>query len=302
MSATPLTVTAPAKINLYLRVTGRRETGYHELDSLVVFADVADEIKIAPATEFSFDIDGPYASGFTGVDRNAGSTSGNLVVRAAYACAEYFGKPLLLHLTLIKNLPLSSGIGGGSADAAAVVWGLIRFWKLTPPPRAALMPLLLGLGADVPVCYLSHTTHMRGIGEILSPVDLPHEYPAVLVNPGVSCATPAVFRRYYELGTAFSIPQLLPDVSAREELISYLAGQANDLEASSISLYPVIGDVLTGLRATRGVRYVRMCGSGATCLALYDTEADAHAAASLLQEKRPDWWVRACVFNRIARY
>lgn len=302
MSATTLTVTAPAKINLYLRVTGRRETGYHELDSLVVFADVADEIKISPAAEFSFEIDGPYADGFGESDRESGSTSGNLVVRAAYACAEYFGKPLSLHMTLIKNLPLSSGIGGGSADAAAVVWGLIRFWRLTPPPLTALMPLLLGLGADVPVCYLSHSAHMRGIGEILTPVDLPHEYPAVLVNPHVSCATPAVFRRYYELGSVFSVPQSLPDVSAREEFMSYLAGQTNDLEMSSVSLSPVIGDVLTMLRGMTSVRHTNMCGSGATCLALYDTEAEAHAAASLLHEKSPDWWVRACVLNRIARY
>lgn len=302
MSAASLTVTAPAKINLYLRVTGRRETGYHELDSLVVFADVADEIKISPAEKFSFDIDGPYADGFSESDRESGSTSGNLVVRAAYACAEYFGKPLSMRLTLIKNLPLSSGIGGGSADAAGVVWGLIRFWKLTPPPLTAFMPLLLGLGADVPVCYLSHTAHMRGIGEILTPLDIPHEYPAVLVNPGVSCATPDVFRRYYELGLAFSVPSPLPDVSTRETLVADLANQTNDLEAASISLCPVIGDVLTMLQATANARYVRMCGSGATCLALYDTEAAAHAAARLLQEKSPDWWVRACVLNRIARY
>ena len=215
MSATTLTVTAPAKINLYLRVTGRRETGYHELDSLVVFADVADEIRITSSSEFSFDIDGPYAAGFGASDRDSGSTSENLAVRAAYACAEYFGKPLSLRLTLIKNLPLSSGIGGGSADAAGVVWGLIRFWKLTPPPLTAFMPLLLGLGADVPVCYLSHAAHMRGIGEILTPLDIPHEYPAVLVNPGVSCATPDVFRRYYELGMAFSAPSPLPAAPAR---------------------------------------------------------------------------------------
>lgn len=303
MPSSYLSVIAPAKINLYLHVTGRRDDGYHMLDSLMVFADVADLVTIHAASKFSFAIEGAYASAFGAQDRDATKDSKNLAVRAAYACAAHFNRPLDFRITLAKNVPLASGIGGGSADAAAVIWGLIRFWGLKPPPLSSLMPLLLSLGADVPVCYLCHATHVTGIGENLRPLDHLPEWSAVLVNPRQSCSTPAIFQAYKERGQAFSAPLQMPEgLDDQRQLLSFLNAQKNDLEAAAINQIPVIADVKETLGRTTGVELVRMSGSGATVFGLYADPDNAAQAAEMIQTQRPSWWVRACVLNRVVRY
>ena len=300
-SASTLTVIAPAKINLYLHITGRRDDGYHLLDSLMVFADVADQITLHPASQFSFAIEGPYAKSFTAQDRDESSASRNLAVRAAHEGARFFNRKLDMRMTLTKNLPLSSGIGGGSADAAAVIWGLIRYWGLNVPPLSSLMPLLLSLGADVPVCYLCHSAHVSGIGEVLKPLDIP-EYAAVLVNPRQSCSTPEIFSAYKSRCTAFRSFVALPDLHDRQECLTFLQEQGNDLEAAAIDKLPVIEAVMTALHATKRAEMVRMSGSGATVFALYPDHDSAEDAATQIQDQHPDWWVRSCTLGRVVRY
>ncbi len=299
--ASTLTVIAPAKVNLYLHITGRRDDGYHLLDSLMVFADVADQITLHPASQFSFAIEGPYAKAFTAQDRDETPASRNLAVRAAHEGARFFNRKLDMRMTLTKNLPLSSGMGGGSADAAAVIWGLIRYWGLNVPPLSSLMPLLLSLGADVPVCYLCHSAHVRGMGEVLTPQELP-EYAAVLVNPRQSCSTPEVFARYKEQGAAFQTLRDLPDLHDRADMLTFLQQQGNDLAAPAIDRLPVIEAVMKALHATSSVELVRMSGSGATVFALYPDYDAAEDAATQMQQQYPDWWVRSCTLGRVVRY
>lgn len=303
MPASSLTVIAPAKVNLYLHVTGRRDDGYHLLDSLVVFADVADQISIHAASQFSFAIEGAYAPAFTAADRDQSPQGTNLVVRAAYACAAHFERPLNVRITLAKNIPLASGVGGGSANAAAVIWGLIRFWGIKPPPLSSMMPLLLGLGADVPVCYLCQGAHVSGAGEILQPSEHLPEWPALLVNPRQSCPTPEIFRNYRDSGQTFTKPVMSPeDLSERGDFLSFIKRQANDLEMAAIEKIPVIKDVMSALKQSEEVQLMRMSGSGATVFALYPTPEAAQRAAEAIQFMHPSWWVRSCTLNQVVRY
>ncbi|QQG35942.1 MAG: 4-(cytidine 5'-diphospho)-2-C-methyl-D-erythritol kinase [Micavibrio aeruginosavorus] len=298
-----LTVIAPAKVNLYLHVTGRRDDGYHLLDSLVVFADIADQIALAPASRFSFSIEGPYAVAFTAEDRDSGLLSRNLAVRAAYACSRHFNHPLDCRITLVKNLPLASGLGGGSADAAAVIWGLIRFWQIKAPPLSSLMPLLLSLGADVPVCYLAQGAHVSGVGEILCPYEPMPEWPALLVNPRQICPTPAVFRAYHDRVHEFSTPTILPEtLEDRGEALSFLENRRNDLQGAAIDQIPAIGAVLSAMEQTSSLRLARMSGSGATVFGLYENDESAYGAAEQMQSRFPNWWVRPCRLNSVVRY
>ena len=303
MPVLPLTVIAPAKINLYLHVTGRCDDGYHLLDSLIVFADVADQITIHPASKFSLAIEGAYAGAFIAADRDDTPQGKNLVVRAAYACAVYFNRPLNLRITLSKNVPLASGVGGGSADAAAAVWGLIRFWGLKAPPISSLMPLLRALGADVPACYLCQGVHVAGIGDRLNVHEHMPEWPALLVNPRQSCPTPEIFKTYKDVGQGFSKSVSVPqDLGDRQECLDFLKQQKNDLELTAIEKLPAIRDVTVALKQTEDVQLVRMSGSGATVFALYLTPESAQRAAELIQSTYPHWWVRPCTLNRVVRY
>lgn len=266
---------APAKVNLTLHVTGRRSDGYHLLDSLVAFAGVGDRVSARPADSVSLAIEGPFAVGLD-------SGADNLVLRAARALAPDRGAAI----GLTKSLPVASGIGGGSADAAATLRVLSRLWGLPLPPADRLA----ALGADVPVCLAGRPRRMRGIGERLDDVAaLPPAW-LVLANPGVPVPTPAVFAALTRRDGA-TMPERLPDWADAGDLARFLVTQRNDLETPAITIAPVIGQVLTALGATVGCLIARMSGSGATCFGLYATEAQArHAARALL---RPGWWVVA---------
>ncbi len=267
---------APAKLNLALHVTGQRPDGYHLLDSLVVFADVGDRVTVAPAEALTLTVTGPEAAGLT-----AGED--NLAFRAARA----FGAGRGAAITLEKTLPVASGIGGGSADAAATLRALSRLWRLPLPEAAAV----LALGADVPVCIAGRPARMGGIGEVLAPVPALPEVAVLLVNPRVEVPTPAVFRA---LSRKDNPPlELLPPVFADAgALAAWLSRQRNDLEAPAIAVAPVIADVLAAIAAT-GPLMARMSGSGATCLGLFATPGDATAAARALAARHPGWWARA---------
>lgn len=268
---------ARAKVNLYLRVIGRRADGYHLLDSLAVFPDVADEVHAAAAEGLSLTVDGPFGAGLA-------AEPDNLVLRAARALAAATGVAPVAALRLTKNLPVASGIGGGSADAAAALRALCRLWGVSPLP-GGLALIAATLGADVPVCLESRATRMEGVGEILSPAPLLPPGGILLVNPGLAVPTPAVFRAR---APGFTPRAALParwdslDSMARD-----LAPIGNDLEPPAIALCPPIADVLAWLQTRPGCRLARMSGSGATCFALFDHPAAAVREAAAAP---PHWW------------
>lgn len=284
--ADPASVTdfAAAKINLWLHVTGRRDDGYHLLDSLIAFAGVGDSLAFSDSGDLALDIDGPFSGGL-------GSGGDNLVLKAAWLLAAEAGISPAARITLTKNLPVASGIGGGSADAAAALRGLSRLWKLSVPAED-LARIALRLGADVPMCLSGRAAMAGGIGEELAPV--PALAPAwlVLVNPRFALSTPEVFRNRQGDFTVIERPDL-PSLATIEGLVSVLGARRNDLEAPAVRLAPVIGDVLAELRASPGARFAAMSGSGATCFALYASRADAEASAMALAEAEPGWWVAA---------
>ncbi len=265
---------APAKINLFLHVTGRRPDGYHLLDSLAVVADVHDRIEALPSDTLSLTIDGPFGHALT-------EEPDNLVLRAARALADATGARAGAALRLTKMLPVASGIGGGSADAAATLRALATLWGVDVPGA-----LPASLGADVPVCMASRACRMQGIGEILAQAPAMPPCGLVLVNPGVAVSTPAVFRaRTGSFSPPADLPAAWPDVSA---MATDLACLTNDLQAPAEKLCPAVTDVLAALRAQASCLLARMSGSGATCFGLTETPAQAEQAALALAH--PGWW------------
>lgn len=272
----PLAEHAPAKINLTLHVTGRRADGYHLLDSLVVFAGVGDLVEAEPARGLSLTLDGPFG-------RDLGAGADNLVLRAALALRPD-GQGAALRLT--KALPVASGIGGGSADAAAALRLLGRMWDAPPLPPEAV----LALGADVPVCLDGRPRRMSGIGERLAPF-APPPFWMLLVNPGARVSTGAVFARLASRDNPpMPEPPPLPDAEA---LFAFLAAQRNDLQAPAEAVAPEIAETLAALAAQPDCRLARMSGSGATCFGLFADAAPMHAAADALRRARPGWWIAA---------
>ncbi len=295
-----LTVFAPAKINLYLHVTGRLDNGYHTLDSMVAFADIGDEIRIEPATlDFAFNVQGPYANAFNPKEIDASPNSSNLVVQAAWAVARAAQKIPDVKITLTKNLPLASGLGGGSADAAAVIWGLCEWWGLSR--QSAFLPSLMAtLGADVPACLNCEPSRLRGIGDIIDPVPTMPEIPIVLLHPGKSCPTAQVFSRY---SGEFREPGKLPEtLDTLEEITAFLESKHNDLYGPACGVVPDIENALRAMGAQAGCRFANMSGAGATCFGLFETEKHAGDAAKILGDENPDWWARAGMMNRPERY
>jgi 4-diphosphocytidyl-2-C-methyl-D-erythritol kinase len=263
---------APAKVNLYLHVTGRRPDGYHLLDSLAVFGPAADTLVAEPAEKLTLVLDGPFGEALE-------AEPDNLVLRAARALG---ARGAALRLT--KRLPVASGIGGGSADAAAALRLLNRLWG-TGRDEAALAALAAPLGADIPVCVASRPAVMQGVGELIRPSPGLPECGLLLVNPLIPLATPAVFRaRQGGFSPPATLPEAWPDAAAMADDLGRLT---NDLEAPALSLCPVIAEVLSALRAQPGCLLARMSGSGATCFGLFATSAGAQAAARVMPST---WW------------
>jgi 4-diphosphocytidyl-2-C-methyl-D-erythritol kinase len=286
-SFTSLVENAPAKVNLTLRVLGRRADGYHELESLVAFADIGDTLSLTPGEELALTVRGPSAA-------QAGAEADNLVLKAARALAARSPGLRLGAFDLDKRLPVAAGLGGGSADAAAALRLLAQINDI-PGDDPRLAEAARATGADVPVCLDPRPRVMRGIGEILSqPLDLP-PLPAVLVNPGVALATKSVFAGWTPAVGQYDAcdPDTIATLDRREDLLLFLMGQPNDLEFSAIELAPADAQALHALRALPGRRVARMSGSGATCFALFSAAAEAIVAAKTLSERFPHWWVRA---------
>ena len=267
---------APAKINLALHVRHRRADGYHELETLFAFAREGDTVTVVPAQGDSFTITGPFAAALT-------APSGpNLVEKAATGFRDAFGIAQPHAITLDKHLPIASGIGGGSADAAATLRALARLHGIAAEdPR--LFVLAERLGADVPACLLGRTTLGTGKGEALVPVDGLAGTPLLLVNPGVAVSTAAVFARWDGKDRG--------GIAGEGDLLARAIAGRNDLQAPALALAPAIADVLTLLDQSEGVLLARMSGSGATCFALFADEATRDAGRENAAAR--GWWVMA---------
>jgi 4-diphosphocytidyl-2-C-methyl-D-erythritol kinase len=285
-----------AKVNLTLRVIGRRVDGYHELESVVAFADCADRLTLAPGSELGLTLSGPLAEA-------CGATSDNLVLKAAHRLGARVPGLKIGGFTLDKVLPVAAGIGGGSADAAAALRLLAQLNGIALDDKR-LVDVAIEIGADVPVCLTSRACDMTGVGETLLPLSLPI-MPCVLVNPRVPVATRDVFGalglRHGELlvgATDVFRATAWPELGASvEDWVEALAAASNDLEAPAMRIQPVIGEVIAALSATDGAWLARMSGSGATCFAIFENTADAQRAAQKIQLDRPQWWVHAGVLS-----
>lgn len=263
---------APAKLNLALHVRACRQDGYHELETLFAFVEHGDELRVAESDRSSFQISGPFGAALT-------ADSDNLVMRGRDAFAGAFGPLPPLAIELVKNLPIASGIGGGSADAAAMLRALTRLTGVADEPR--LMALAAALGSDVPACLFGQTALGRGRGEALEAIEGLAGTPVLLVNPGVAVSTREVFAGWdgSDRGPLTDGP-----------LLEVASIGRNDLETSARVIAPVIGEVLDALTAQSGTILVRMSGSGATCFALFDQASDCRAAARVVAHDHPEWW------------
>jgi 4-diphosphocytidyl-2-C-methyl-D-erythritol kinase len=279
---------AAAKLNLTLAVVGRRADGFHLLDSLVAFTDYGDTIEADEDDSLTLATIGPFGAAL------AVDPVENLVLRAARLLADEGGVRPRAALRLTKRLPIASGIGGGSSDAAATLQALAALWRLAPTPDD-LARLALKLGSDVPVCLAARTARLEGIGEKIGPSPAVPAAPIVLVNPAIGLPTPQVFRSRRGDFSAAAGPQgvlgMRPVDAA--ELAAMLADHGNDLTEAAIGLVPAIGEVLARLDAAPGRLLARMSGSGATCFALFATDTAANAAASAITQARPGWWAIA---------
>ena len=284
-----LVESAPAKVNLTLRVLGQRADGYHDIESLVVFADFGDRLSLTPGADLTLSVAGPGAA-------QTGAETDNLVVKAALALAARVTQLRAGAFRLEKNLPVAAGLGGGSADAAAALRLLARANDLAPDdPR--LYEAARVTGADVSVCLDPRPRIMRGIGEILSaPLALPR-LSALLVNPGIAVPTKLVFSGWKPSANLAPVSvgatdlAVLARVPNERQLLDWLMGEVNDLEAPAVALERAIADVLASLHGAAGCRLARMSGSGATCFALFSSAAETATAAKNLRAQFPHWWI-----------
>jgi len=280
-----ITVTAPAKINLTLHICGQRPDTYHLLDSLVVFAGVGDRVSVTPADDLQLTLTGPFAPFLS-------NEPDNLVLRAARRLAAMGGIDAKAHIVLEKNLPVASGIGGGSADAAATLIACGRLWSVDPGLMSD-SDIAASLGADVPVCLHGIPAFMSGIGEVIAPAPALPDAWLVLVNPGLPLATKAVFAA---LAGRFASPMARKDfegLSTARTLADVLARNQNTLMPPALELLPAIGGVLTALADAPGCLLVRLSGSGPTCFGLFADANTARQAAARIAAQTPRWWVSA---------
>jgi 4-diphosphocytidyl-2-C-methyl-D-erythritol kinase len=282
-----LAAPAPVKINLTLRILGRRVDGYHELESLVAFAGCGDHLAFCAGPQLELAVSGPTA-------RQSGAVADNLVLRAAKALAARISDLSLGRFTLTKQLPAGAGLGGGSADAAAALRLLAQANHLALDD-GRLLDAARATGADVPVCLDPKPRMMRGIGDILSaPVSLPR-FGIIIVHPGVAMPTAPVFAalglRHGAQCAARPVSAAVPD--ERDALLRWLAAERNDLEAPAISIAPAVAETLRMIGTLPGCRLARMSGSGSACFGLFDDEAAAATGAGHLAKARTGWWVRA---------
>ena len=264
---------AAAKVNLALHVRGLKSNGYHELDSLVTFANIGDIIEVRPSDELKLTIEGPFAD-------NVPKDADNIVVKAA----KFLSPDGKAHINLIKNLPVEAGLGGGSADAAATLRSLSKLWNIPIPKTPEV------LGADVPICLLKETAIVQGIGEKITPVSIPSNLHIVLIKPNIGLSTAKVFNnlknKHNEKMCTFK------GTDSIEEFANYLNKLRNDLLQTSVTIVPLLRDIINFLNVQNGNYYTQMSGSGTTCFGLFDDELSAMRALSQAKIKFPNMWCK----------
>ncbi|MBT5239069.1 MAG: 4-(cytidine 5'-diphospho)-2-C-methyl-D-erythritol kinase [Rhodospirillaceae bacterium] len=279
-----LTLAAAAKINLTLHITGRRDDGYHNLDSLIGFTDVADVLTFRAADTTTLRVTGAEAAGIDAADDN-------LVVRAARLMQTHLGVSAGMDIELEKNIPVAAGLGGGSADAAATVAGCMALWGSSTSDLISDQTLASDLGADVPVCRYGRAARISGIGETITPTPNWPTAWLVLANPRIPLSTADVFRAFD--GKFAAAGDTTFDGADYSSFTAYIAERENCLTSTALAIAPIIGDVLDGLGALSGCSLARMSGSGPTCFGLFGTKEEADVGQQDLSQTHPDWWVRA---------
>lgn len=286
-----LFVKAPAKVNLFLHVTGRRDDGYHFLESLFSFTKKGDLLRFLPGKTLNFTVSGPFSGVLA--DENA---SDNLVMKAAVALIDHTGVSAGASIELEKNLPVASGLGGGSADAAAALLGLNALWK-TGLTEDELTDIALALGADIPACLSSQSQIVRGIGDVRTPVKLPWSAGIVIINPGVHVSTPEVFGGFRDFRQRRGLPAFDVAITGLEKVVADISMldvlTANSLQDAAVELCPEIMGAERFLRLNSQNELIRMSGSGASVFALYHDKAAADSVARRAREHNPNWWVMA---------
>lgn len=278
-------IVAPAKINLFLHIIGRRSDNYHLLESIFAFTEFGDRLSFAPSDNITLKISGPFAGPL-----NNPLNKDNLIIRAANLLQKKAVISRGAHIELSKQIPISAGIGGGSADAAATLQGLNKLWELNLT-LDELAELAILLGADVPACLYHQPVFVQGIGELITPLQssLPYQW-VVLVNPMMPLSTPAVFKQYYQVGCSFSHQLNNVQSADSSKLLDLLNNTTNDLEHSALSLLPMIQTILDNLKNQEGVLLTRMSGSGPTCFAFFASEISAKKATQALKDIFPSFW------------
>lgn len=276
-------IIAPAKVNLYLHITGRREDGYHFLDSLFFFTQFGDEINITPDASLKLSVDGPFSSSLSDT-----TTENNLIFRAATLLKKQYNINDGAHIHLTKRIPVAAGLGGGSSDAAAVLKGLNKLWGLQLSIEK-LAEIGLTLGADIPACLYRKTALISGVGEQVKPINLPFQSMAILlVNPNLPLSTHAVFKQYHQDNFSFSSPVNTDLLKIPSDCTTL----HNDLEPPAISLLPVINELIRFLKEQDGCIFSRMSGSGPTCFGLFSDLNSAKKALTHFQNKYPNYWAK----------
>lgn len=270
-------VLAPAKLNLSLHITGKRADGYHQLQSLVTFADYGDLITLTPATKPSLTLDGPFAQGL--------STTDNIALKALLSICDALHIPPHFHIQLTKNIPHGAGLGGGSADAAAIVSMILAHTQKTLPADI-LLELLLNLGSDVPVCFQGQACWMEGRGEIITPLQSLPSFHAVLICPHIICSTKDLFAR---ITPPYTAPQTKPLALTLDDI----AKLQNDFVAPAFKLFPALQVIYDELSHTQGLSLARMSGSGSSLFGLYADETAAQKAETTLQKALPSCFIKA---------
>lgn len=281
-------ITAPAKLNLFLHITGRRLDGYHLLESLFVFTDFGDVISIESAATVSLSIEGPFASTIA-----SEPLENNLIYRAALLLKNNYAVTQGAHIVLTKHIPVGAGLGGGSSDAAAILKGLNTFWNLNLSVET-LCEIGFSLGADVPACIVGKSAIISGIGEMIEPITLPHTPLFILlINPNYALSTQSVFREYKAINTAFTASKKHSTVFTNPDaLFDCLAKNHNDLEPAAIALFPEIQTLLETLQQQAGCKLARMSGSGSTCFALFQDLSLAKRAEQIMKTLFPTHWIQ----------
>lgn len=284
---------APAKVNLYLHVLSKRDDGYHDLDSLIAFTDFGDEVTITPDQNPALIINGPFAGELSDNEQDLSRASKNIIAKALWALADLVNKEPDFSITLTKNVPLGAGLGGGSADAAALAKLLCELWDIDPN-TPEFQGILFRLGADVPPCFHGKACRIQNAGETVSEtITLPTMH-GVLVHPEEHCSTVEIFKENKAYSRAINLPS---NFENNDALILHLKETTNDLTEAAKKSIPSITNILHTLSEQNGIQLTRMSGSGSACFGIFNSKSDAHNAAQAIKNLHPSWWVQAVTIS-----